>query len=78
MVKLLLNNLLIEFKTVSAVQFSFLAMLLHPEVQAKVQAEVDSVVGHKRLPEFADLPMMRPWIKTTIVYKTPAPIPVTK
>jgi len=31
-------------------------MITHPEVQAKAQAELDSVVGRGRLPSFADQP----------------------
>jgi cytochrome P450 len=32
----------------------FLAMLVHPDGQAKAQAEVDRVVGLDRLPEVED------------------------
>jgi cytochrome P450 len=32
----------------------FLAMALHPAVQAKAQREIDEVVGGDRLPTFAD------------------------
>ena len=32
----------------------FLAMVEHPEVVAKAQKELDSVVGNDRLPTFAD------------------------
>jgi len=32
----------------------FLAMIEHPEVMAKAQKEIDSVVGSDRLPTFAD------------------------
>ncbi|KAJ3758757.1 cytochrome P450 [Lentinula raphanica] len=35
-----------------------LAMSLHPEVQRKAQAEIDSIVGHSRLPTFSDRPDM--------------------
>ncbi|KAJ3733959.1 cytochrome P450 [Lentinula guzmanii] len=35
-----------------------LAMSLHPEVQRKAQAEIDSVVGNSRLPTFLDRPDM--------------------
>jgi cytochrome P450 len=31
-----------------------LNMVLHPEVQGKAWAEIDSVVGRDRLPTFAD------------------------
>ncbi|KAF5355241.1 hypothetical protein D9758_006004 [Tetrapyrgos nigripes] len=32
------------------------AMCLHPELQKRAQAEIDAVVGHHRLPTFADSP----------------------
>ncbi|KAF8871010.1 cytochrome P450 [Infundibulicybe gibba] len=38
----------------SSFQAFFLAMALYPEAQRKAQAELDSVVGNNRLPEFAD------------------------
>jgi cytochrome P450 len=40
--------------TASATRTSFLAMLLHPAVQARAQAEVDRVVGAGRLPDVDD------------------------
>ncbi|KAG2159163.1 cytochrome P450 [Suillus bovinus] len=40
--------------TISAVYSLFLAMTLFPDVQKKAQAEIDAVVGHDRLPSFAD------------------------
>ncbi|KAL0958953.1 hypothetical protein HGRIS_014265 [Hohenbuehelia grisea] len=39
-----------------------LAMTLYPEVQAKAQAELDAVVGDKRLPDFGDRESM-PYIE---------------
>lgn len=47
---------------VSTLYSFFLAMTLHPEVQAKAQAELDAYLGQDRLPEFADeeyLPYVR-------------------
>ena len=29
-------------------------MIVHPEVQGKIQAEVDAVIGRSRLPDFSD------------------------
>jgi hypothetical protein len=45
--------------TVSAVVSFILAMVIYPDVQLRAQAELDSVVGRNRLPEFSnkkDLP----------------------
>ena len=43
----------------------FLAMALYPEVQKKAQAEIDSVVGPNRLPDFHDRPSL-PYINAVI------------
>ncbi|THU98671.1 cytochrome P450 [Dendrothele bispora CBS 962.96] len=40
--------------TVSVISSAILALLLHPDVQAKAQAEMDAVVGTSRLPDFQD------------------------
>lgn len=52
-------------------------MVRHPEVFAKAQAEVDSVVGRSRLPDFGDRPSM-PYIEAMLSeclrYATPAPL----
>ncbi|KIK97014.1 hypothetical protein PAXRUDRAFT_10437 [Paxillus rubicundulus Ve08.2h10] len=43
------------FETASSTLHTFiLAMLLYPEVQAKAQAEIDSIIGSGRLPHFDD------------------------
>ncbi|KZT56551.1 cytochrome P450 [Calocera cornea HHB12733] len=44
--------------SVSAVHSFYLEMLLHPEIQAKAQAELDSVVGKERMPTFDDMPRL--------------------
>ncbi|KAJ8592290.1 cytochrome P450 [Rhizopogon salebrosus TDB-379] len=44
--------------TFSTLLVFFLAMVLHPEVQAKAQAEIDRVVGKDRLPDFDDRPAL--------------------
>jgi cytochrome P450 len=36
------------------VQALFLVMAIYPEVQKKAQAEIDTVVGPNRLPDFGD------------------------
>ncbi|KAJ7488879.1 cytochrome P450 [Mycena latifolia] len=43
-----------EATTWSTLTVFILAMILHPEYQAKAQKEIDSVVGDLRLPEFED------------------------
>ena len=35
-----------------------LAMLVHPEVQKRAQKELDAVIGHDRVPTFADKPRL--------------------
>ncbi|KAG6902463.1 hypothetical protein C0995_016325 [Termitomyces sp. Mi166 len=44
--------------TVSAIYSFFLAMALNPDVMKKAQAEIDSVVGHDRLPTLEDRPYL--------------------
>lgn len=41
-------------QTVSTLLSFILAMANHPEIQAKAQVELDTVVGPDRLPEFSD------------------------
>lgn len=41
-----------------------LAMLQHPEVQERAQAEIDAVVGSDRLPNFDDRPNL-PYVEAT-------------
>ena len=40
-------------------------MALYPEVQKKAQAEIDSIVGTNRLPDFDDRPFL-PYINAVI------------
>jgi cytochrome P450 len=47
-----------QAQTFSTLLVFFLAMVLHPEVQAKAQAEIDRVVGKDRLPDFDDRPAL--------------------
>lgn len=44
--------------SVSAISTFILQMTLHPEIQAKAQAELDRVVGKYVLPTFADEPSL--------------------
>ncbi|KAJ7070958.1 cytochrome P450 [Mycena amicta] len=43
---------------VSSLSAFFLVMSLYPEVQAKAQADLDSVLGQQRLPNFTDRPQL--------------------
>ncbi|XP_029897411.1 cytochrome P450 2D17 isoform X2 [Aquila chrysaetos chrysaetos] len=40
--------------TSTTLQWAFLYMLLHPEIQSKVQAEIDKVIGRERSPTMKD------------------------
>ena len=46
--------MLIRRQSFSTLQTFFLAMALHPDVQRKAQAELDAVIGPRRLPDFED------------------------
>ncbi|TFY65567.1 hypothetical protein EVG20_g5529 [Dentipellis fragilis] len=48
--------------SISMLSTFVLAMILYPEIQRKAQAEIDSIVGTERLPEFTDRPSM-PYIE---------------
>jgi cytochrome P450 len=52
-------------QTVSMIQTFFLAMSLHPEVLAKAQEELDTVVGRNRLPALEDRPNL-PYIEAIL------------
>jgi Cytochrome P450 len=45
---------LTSLQTVASIHALFLALQLFPDAQAKAQAEIDTVIGSGRLPEFAD------------------------
>ena len=52
-------------------------MILHPEVFAKAQAEIDRVVGTDRLPDFQDrtsLPYVESLVKEVYRYGSPPQI----
>ena len=52
-------------------------MVLHPEVQARAQAEIDAVVGRDRAPTFADrdsLPYIRACVRETLRWRTVGPL----
>ncbi|KDQ12026.1 hypothetical protein BOTBODRAFT_34885 [Botryobasidium botryosum FD-172 SS1] len=63
--------------TVSTLMAFMFAMVLHPEVVKKAQAELDSVVGNKRLPESQDcdkLPYLDAVIKEVMRYVPVLPL----
>ncbi|KAJ7637836.1 cytochrome P450 [Mycena rosella] len=64
--------------TASAAWSFMLAMVLHPEVQAKAQAEIDSVTGGQRLPRMSDRASM-PYLDKIVweVFRWAPPVPVT-
>lgn len=54
-----------------------LTMVLFPDVQKRVQAELDAVVGRKRLPTFDDrasLPYLEATIKESLRFHPPTPL----
>ncbi|KAI9058748.1 cytochrome P450 [Trametes sanguinea] len=64
--------------TSSATLYSFFcAMVMHPEVQKRAQAELDAVVGQDRLPEFTDrtsLPYINAIVKETLRWHNITPL----
>ncbi|KAK1220118.1 hypothetical protein PQX77_017157 [Marasmius sp. AFHP31] len=63
--------------SVSALSSFLLAMILHPEVQAKAREELDAVVGRGRLPDFTDrgsLPYIDGIVKETLRWSPVAPL----
>ena len=58
-------------------QTFFLAMAAFPEVQSKAQAELDSMIGSHRLPEFGDqssLPYVCAVVKELLRWRSVVPI----
>ncbi|KAF7366944.1 hypothetical protein MSAN_00953100 [Mycena sanguinolenta] len=65
--------------TVSALGTFILAMLARPDVQKKAQAEIDSVIGEDRFPDFEDqesLPYLAAVIKESFRWKNVTPIAI--
>jgi cytochrome P450 len=55
----------------------FLAMVLHPEICAKAQAELDGVIGKERLPVLEDresLPYLNAILKETMRWYPVVPL----
>ena len=59
-------RLLDGHQTYTTIQAFFLAMVLNPAVQAKAQAQIDSVLGTDRLPVFEDLSSL-PYIQAIMM-----------
>ncbi|KAF7336353.1 O-methylsterigmatocystin oxidoreductase [Mycena venus] len=61
-----------EATTWSTICIFVLAMILHPECQAKAQKEIDSIIGDQRLPTFEDreeLPYVEGILQETLRWK---------
>ncbi|KAJ3569370.1 hypothetical protein NP233_g5089 [Leucocoprinus birnbaumii] len=70
------------FETTSVALITFiLAMLLYPDIQRRVQQELDSVVSTNRLPDFSDqpnLPYLSAVLKEVFRWNTPVPLGVPR
>ncbi|KAF7338938.1 Cytochrome P450 [Mycena venus] len=63
--------------TISALETFVLAMIANPEAQRRAQAEIDSVVGNDRLPNFTDeasLPYVSAIVKEVLRWRVVTPI----
>jgi len=63
--------------TSSTILILIYLMILHPEIQAKIQAELDAVIGKSRLPDFSDrenLPYVNAVYKELIRWHPLAPL----
>ena len=64
-------------QSVATICTLFLAMVLHPEVQKKAQAEIDAHIGPTRLPTWDDkekLPYVSAVLKEVLRWNPPAPL----
>ncbi|KAJ3554446.1 hypothetical protein NM688_g3107 [Phlebia brevispora] len=65
--------------TVAALTNFFLAMRTYPDIQKRAQAELDSVLGRERLPDFGDrvqLPYVSAIVKESLRWKAVSPLGV--
>ncbi|KAK0213317.1 cytochrome P450 [Desarmillaria ectypa] len=65
--------------TIMTIEIFLLAMLHYPDVMKKTQAEIDSIVGSGRMPDFKDfdaLPYVQAVIKETMRWRCIVPIAV--
>jgi cytochrome P450 len=73
----LLSMVVLTAQSISTLLAFLLAILLHPEVQAKAQAEIDRVVGKDRLPAFHDrqaLPYVDAILRETLRWQPVFPL----
>ncbi|KAI0047593.1 cytochrome P450 [Auriscalpium vulgare] len=49
----------------TTLEWWMIAMIVHPDAQARAQAEIDTVVGRGRIPTAADLPNL-PYVRATV------------
>ncbi|THH08681.1 hypothetical protein EW146_g8915 [Bondarzewia mesenterica] len=69
--------LLCAIQSVATICTLFLAMVLHPEVQKKAQAEIDAHIGSSRLPTWDDkekLPYISAVLQEVLRWNPPAPL----
>lgn len=65
------------WQTISATRTFFYTMAANPDVQRKAQAELDRVIGSKRLPTFEDresLPYIEAIYREVLRFRPPVPI----
>lgn len=73
---ILVDELFTE-QSVSGISTLFLMLAMHPHIQEKAQAELDSVLGGVRLPIFDDrphLPYLDALIKEALRFQPPTPL----
>ncbi|KAF9026240.1 cytochrome P450 [Hymenopellis radicata] len=67
------------YTTVSALTTAILAMVQNPSILEKAQADIDSIVGHDRLPDFDDrkaLPYLEAILKEVLRWRLVTPLAV--
>lgn len=65
-VGLLIDYFVGGVETTATTLYGFLLILIHsPKVQERIQAEVDNIIGHDRLPRLTDRPSL-PYVEATL------------